>query len=56
MELIKLRLSVSDRFIPVNVYGSISSKLKQYTNKKALILCAISSDKEPIEFSNKLKH
>jgi len=55
MELIKLRLSVSDRFVPVNVFSSISSKLKQYTNKKALVLCAISNDKEPIEFSNKLK-
>lgn len=56
MELIKLRLTVSDRFVPINVFSSISSKLRQYTNKKALILCAISNDKEPIEFSNKLKY
>lgn len=53
IELLKLKLAVSNRFIPANVFGILSSELKKFQNKKALILCAISNNKEPEELSNK---
>ena len=54
MELLKLRLAVSNRFLPSFIKAELTKGLKNYGPKKVMILCQISNDREPINFSNEL--
>jgi len=54
VQLIKLRLATADRFIPANMATVLIATLKKHPNKKALILCAISNNNEPMQFSTRL--
>lgn len=53
-DLMKLKLAVSDRFIPTNMASVLSSELKKTPQRKVVIQCVISNTDEPIAFSKKL--
>lgn len=54
-DLLKLRLAVSDRFLPDFVKRELTNKLKQYQGIRVLIICNISNNAEPMNFSLELK-
>lgn len=54
LELMKLRLAVADRFIPEFTKSTLGGKLAGFPNKKIRIVCAISNNAEPMNFSRKL--
>ncbi|WP_439505522.1 hypothetical protein [Sediminibacterium sp.] len=56
MELLQLRLAVSDRFLPDFVKESLTNKLKYYQGIRVLIICNISNNTEPMNFSIELKN
>lgn len=56
VELLKLRLAVSDRYLPEFLKVELTQKLKIYPSKKAVIICNISNNSEPINFSNDLSN
>jgi len=53
-QLLKLRLAVSDRFLPDFVKEELAKKLKNYASRQIEIRCNISNNNEPINFSNAL--
>jgi len=54
VELLKLRLALSDRYLPDFVKAELKKKLSNYPSKKAIIICNISNNAEPYNFSNEL--
>jgi hypothetical protein len=54
VELLKLRLALSDRYLPDFVKAELKKKLGNYPSKKAIIICNISNNAEPYNFSNEL--
>jgi hypothetical protein len=54
VELLKLRLAVSDRYLPEFIKNELSKKLKNYSSKNVLIICNISNNAEPMNFSIEL--
>jgi hypothetical protein len=54
IELLRLRLSVGDRYLPDNIVAILKNEFKIYHNKKVIIYCSISNNSEPLGFSNKL--
>jgi ribosome-binding ATPase YchF (GTP1/OBG family) len=56
LELLKLRLAVSDRYLPDFVKIQLTKKLKRYSSKKVLIICNISNNAEPMNFSLELSN
>lgn len=54
-DLLKLRLAVSNRFLPDFVKRELTNKLKQYQGISVLVICNISNNAEPMNFSLELK-
>jgi hypothetical protein len=54
VELLKLRIALSDRYLPDFLKAELTKKLRSYQSKKAIIICNISNNAEPSNFSNEL--
>ena len=55
IELIKLRLEVGDRFLPIEIQKKLTDELAKYPKKTVNIFANIANDSEPNIFANNLK-